>query len=142
LLQPKILSKLIDERGDVEIPVKNIRRVISGETSDKMIEMLEKAVEEGEAKYFVSKDYKIAGKTGTAQIPEGGKYSPSRTNATFVGFLSGSKNLSMIVRLEEPKTSIYAADTAVPLWMKMISDIAKLYGIPPDKAVVATPPAM
>ena len=98
-----------------------------------MIDLLEKAAEGGEAKYFTIKNYKVAGKTGTAQIPEGGKYSPDRTNATFVGFLSGSKSVSMIVKLEEPQASVYAADTAVPLWMEIVLELVKFYGLPPDK---------
>lgn len=135
LIQPKIISKIIDDGGEIEIPVKNIRRVISGETSNTMVELLEKAAEGGEAKFFILKDYRISGKTGTAQIPEGGKYSPDRTNATFAGFLTSSKAFSLIVRLEQPKESVYAAETAVPLWMEMVSELVKFYGIPPDNVV-------
>ncbi len=138
LLQPKIISKMVDEKGETEIPVKNIRRVMSKETSDTMIDLLEKAAEEGEAKYFILKDYRVAGKTGTAQIPEEGKYSPSRTNATFAGFLVSSKAFSLIVRLEEPKTSVYAAETSVPLWMDITSELVKFYGIPPDGVIEKT----
>ena len=47
LMQPKIISKLIDENGEIEIPAKNIRRVISKETSDIMVDLLEKAAEGG-----------------------------------------------------------------------------------------------
>lgn len=135
LLQPKILSKLVDEKGSTDIPVRIIRRVISKETSDTMVDLLEKAAEGGEAKYFTLKDYRISAKTGTAQIPEGGKYSPDRTNATFVGFLTGSKAFSMIVKFEEPKTSIYAAETAAPVWMQVASDLVNFYGIAPDKVI-------
>ncbi len=39
----------------------------------------------------------------------------------------------MIVKLEEPNSSIYAAETAVPLWMEIMSDLVKFYGIPADK---------
>jgi len=133
LIRPKIISKLIDNGKEIEMPTKNIKQVISNQTSATMIDLLEKAAVGGEAKYFILKDYKIAGKTGTAQIPEGGKYSPDKTNATFCGFLSGTKKISMIVRLEEPKTSIYAAETAVPLWMEIINDLVELYGIAPDR---------
>ena len=135
LLKPKIISKITDGNKIIEMPVKSLRQVLSQKTSATMIDLLEKAVEGGEAKYFVLKDYRIAGKTGTAQIPEGGKYSPDRTNATFVGFLSGDKKISMIVRLEEPKTSIYAAETSVPLWMEIVTELVKYYGIAPDKVV-------
>lgn len=138
LLQPKIISRLVDEKGSTDIPVKIVRRVLSKETSDTMVDLLEKAAEGGEAKYFILKDYRVSAKTGTAQIPEGGKYSPDRTNATFVGFMTGSKAFSMIVKFEEPKTSIYAAETAAPVWMQVASDLANFYGIPPDKVIETT----
>ncbi|MFZ2663892.1 MAG: penicillin-binding protein 2 [Patescibacteria group bacterium] len=133
LLQPKIISKLVDEKESIDIPVKIVRQVMSKETSDTMVDLLEKAAEGGEAKYFILKDYRVSGKTGTAQIPEGGKYSPDRTNATFVGFMTGSKVFSMIVKFEEPKVSIYAAETSAPVWMQVALDLVNFYGIPPDK---------
>ncbi len=135
LMQPKIISKLVDEKGVTEIPSKNVRRVITKETSDTMIDLLEKAAEGGEAKFFILKDYRISGKTGTAEIPEEGKYSANRTNATFVGFLTNSKAFSLIVRLREPQESPWAAETAVPLWMEIASELVKYYGIPPDTVI-------
>jgi cell division protein FtsI/penicillin-binding protein 2 len=138
LMQPKIISKLVDENGETEIPPKNIRRVISKETSDIMVDLLEKAAEGGEGKYFVLKEYRISGKTGTAEIPEGGSYSESGTNATFVGFLTGSKAFSLIVKLQEPQESPWAAETAVPIWMDIASELVKFYGIPPDRVVENT----
>lgn len=132
LMQPKIVSKIIDGDEVTEIPAKSIRRVITQETSDVMVDLLEKAAEGGEAKFFILKDYRISGKTGTADIPEVGGYAKNRTNATFAGFLTQSKAFSMIVRLEEPKESYYASETAVPLWMKITSELVKFYGIPPD----------
>jgi cell division protein FtsI/penicillin-binding protein 2 len=98
-----------------------------------MVKLLEEAASGGEARYFVLKNYRIAGKTGTAQIPEEGKYAADRTNATFVGFVAGSKRFSMIVKLEEPKSSIYAAETAVPLWMDITKELVKYFGLAPDR---------
>jgi len=112
--------------------------VISKETSDIMVDLLEKAAEGGEGKYFVLKEYRISGKTGTAEIPEGGSYSESGTNATFVGFLTGSKAFSLIVKLQEPQESPWAAETAVPIWMDIASELVKFYGIPPDRVVENT----
>jgi cell division protein FtsI/penicillin-binding protein 2 len=136
LLEPKIISEIIDGNKEIVMPTKNLRRVISKETAATMVDLLEKAAEGGEAKFFTLKDYRIAGKTGTAEVPdETGGYSSDKTNATFVGFLAGSKRFSMIVRLEEPKTSIYAAETAAPLWMNMATELVKYYGLPPDKQI-------
>ncbi len=133
LLEPKIIEKIKEPKKDIIIPTKNVRRVISSETDKTMVYLLEQAAEGGEAKYFTLKDYKIAGKTGTAQVPEEGHYSSDKTNATFVGFLSGTRRFSMIVRLNEPKTSIYAAETAVPLWMDTALELINFFGIAPDK---------
>ena len=132
LMQPRIVSQIIDEHKTLDLPVKSIRRVMSKKSADTVSDMLVQAVEGGESKFFNIKNYLIAGKTGTAQIPVNGKYDPQKTNATFVGYLANSKKFSMIVRLDRPETSVYAAETAVPLWMSIASDLVTLYSIPPD----------
>ena len=133
LIVPRVVDKIIDGEKEIEIPVKKVRRVVSKRTADTMVELLVLAVEGGEAKFFNTKNYKIGGKTGTAQIPFNGKYDPQKTNATFVGFFAGTRNISMIVRLEQPTKSIYAAETAVPLWMSIAEELANYFGITPDK---------
>lgn len=133
LLQPKIIDHIVDQGNYIEMPTRQIRRVLSKQTADTMVSLLESAADSGEAKYFVLKNYQVAGKTGTAQIPFEGKYDPERTNATFVGFLSKSRKFSMIVKLEEPRSSIYAAETSAPLWMDITRELVKFYGLAPDK---------
>lgn len=133
LYQPQIVQKIIDAKAETEIEPKELGRVIKQETSDTMVDMLIQAVDGGESKYFNIKNYIVAGKTGTAQIAVAGGYDPQKTNATFVGFLPTSNKFSMIVKLREPQTSIYAAETAVPLWMETAGELARYYSIPPDK---------
>lgn len=139
LIRPRIVSSIITDNKEVEIPVTIQKRVISEDTADTMVILLTDAVSGGEAKFFNLKHYDIAGKTGTAQIPVEGKYDPNKTNATFVGFPTRSKKYSMIVKLQEPKESIYAAETAVPLWMQISDDLVKYFGLPPDKYPVEAP---
>jgi len=135
LMKPFVVEDIIDDSGRIlsEFDPKSLRRVISKESADTMVEMLTEAVSGGEAKFFVSNKYFVAGKTGTAQIPVGGSYDPNKTNATFVGFLPKSKKFVMLVKLEEPRTSIYASETAVPVWMDIAENLAAYYKIPPDK---------
>jgi cell division protein FtsI/penicillin-binding protein 2 len=48
-----------------------------------------------------------------------------RTNATFVGFSPVQEaKMIMLVRVEEPKNSPYAAFTAVPIWIDIFKVIA------------------
>ncbi|EKD99530.1 MAG: hypothetical protein ACD_22C00237G0010 [uncultured bacterium] len=132
LMQPKIVAQIIEQNKVIKIPDKAVRKAISKESSDTMIDLLSQAVSGGESKYFNLKNYTIAGKTGTAQIPINGVYDATKTNASFVGFLPASKKFSMIVRLDRPESSSYAAETAVPLWMGIADELIKYYGIPPD----------
>jgi stage V sporulation protein D (sporulation-specific penicillin-binding protein) len=132
-VHPKIIKEIVEEDRVIEIPTKVSGRVLKKETAETMDRMLVHAVLGGESKFFNIKNYLIAGKTGTAQIPLHGKYDdPTRTNATFVGYLASSKKYSMIVRLYRPSASYFAAETAVPLWMRITEDLTKYYGIPPD----------
>jgi len=51
-VRPKIISKIVDGEREIEIPAKSIRKVISKETSDTMVNLLEEAAEGGEAKFL------------------------------------------------------------------------------------------
>jgi len=50
--------------------------------------------------------------------------------------MTDTKKFSMIVVLQEPRTSTYASETAVPLWMETATELLEYYGIPPDKETV------
>ena len=110
-----------------------VRQVLETQNARIMIDLLTAAAEGGEGKFFVLKKYRVAGKTGTAQIPVEGHYDAEKTNTTFVGFLPNSLKFVMLVRLKEPASSIYAAETAVPLWMDITKDLVSLFAIPPDR---------
>ena len=110
-----------------------IRRVISADTSGTVTQMLTSAVDKGESRYYNLKKYTIAGKTGTAQIAINGSYDPQKTNTTFVGFLPKDPRFVMLIKLERPSSSIYAAETAVPLWMSLAEELAVQMRILPDR---------
>ncbi len=79
--------------------------------------------------------YRIAGKTGTADIAssDGSGYSGS-VNHTFVGFgPTTDPKFVILTRIEEPKGVRYAEATAVPLAGKIMKYLVNYYGIPPDK---------
>ena len=126
--EPNGNLKVVKQRNTKTV----VSRVITQKSSFTMTDMLFKAASSGEAKFFVSKKYQIAGKTGTAQIAVDGGYDPDQTNATFVGFLPKSNKFVMLVRFTKPQTSIYAAETAVPAWMDISEKLANYYRIPYD----------
>ena len=93
-----------------------------------------KAVDEGEAKFAKTKGYKVAGKTGTAQIPILGHYDPNKTIASFVGFApADNPKFVMLVRYNEPSSSIFGAETAAPTFFAIANELFIYYGIAPQE---------
>jgi len=132
-IKPKIIKKIIKpNKEEIIFPDLIERRVISERTNRYMEKILEESTSLNEGKFFALKKYKISGKTGTAQIAKNNQYVENISNATFVGYLSTSKRFSMIVRLEEPSSSTYAAETALPLWMDTAEELANFLNIPAD----------
>ena len=96
--------------------------------------MMVAAAKEGEAKWTNVKGYKIAGKTGTAQVAVGGKYASELTNASFIGFAPADKpKFVMLVTLKEPSSSPWASETAAPLWFSIAQDLLNHFNVVPGE---------
>jgi stage V sporulation protein D (sporulation-specific penicillin-binding protein) len=135
LMQPKVVTAIESENGNLRKIADKVRgNAISEKTAKIMTEILVNAVEKGEAKWAKLAGYRIAGKTGTASIPVKGHYDEKNTIASFIGFApADNPKFVMMVILEKPTTSIYAAETAAPLFFDLAKDLLTYYGIPPSK---------
>lgn len=135
LMQPRVVTAFKNANGEVfKIPVKVKGMPISEKTAKVMAEILVNAVEKGEAQWTKLKGYRIAGKTGTASIPVRGHYDPNSTIASFIGFApADNPKFAMLVVLEKPTSSIYAAETAAPMFFDIARDLLTYYGIPPSE---------
>jgi cell division protein FtsI/penicillin-binding protein 2 len=133
-MEPHVVAAVEGKDGSiVKIPPKLIDTPISPETAKVMTEIMINAVNKGEASWTRLKGYRIAGKTGTASIPIQGHYDPNHTIASFVGFApADNPRFAMLVVLNRPKTSIYGAETAAPIFFKIAKSILEYYGIPPE----------
>lgn len=132
LVEPHLVNQVLGDRT-LTIPAKTVRRVISSPAARIITDMMVNAVNSGEAQWTKIKGYKIAGKTGTAQIPVAGHYDEEKTIASFVGFApADNPQFAMLVKLREPQSSPWAAETAAPLWMSLARFLFFYYNIPPD----------
>ncbi|MBI5352147.1 MAG: penicillin-binding protein 2 [Chloroflexi bacterium] len=103
---------------------------ISAQTADTLNEMLANSLE-FEGSMALVEGYRIAGKTGTAQIP--GEYETDATNASFIGWGPVDDPKFMIyVWLERPTASIWGSETAAPVFAQMAEKTILLLNIPPD----------
>ncbi|MBI2613627.1 MAG: penicillin-binding protein 2 [Candidatus Levybacteria bacterium] len=135
IMQPRVVKAFENANGEtLKIPVKVKGTPISAKTAKVMTEILVNAVEKGEAQWTKLKGYRIAGKTGTASIPVAGHYDPKNTITSFIGFAPADKpKFAMLVILNKPTSSIYAAETAAPLFFDIAKDLLSYYGIPPSE---------
>ncbi len=134
LVQPRVVKEIRDGSGRV-VPIKpkKSRSVISSASAHIMTEMMIAAVDRGEAKWAKPKGYRIAGKTGTAQIPVAGHYDDKKTIASFVGFApADDPKFVMLVTLREPTSSPWGSETAAPLFFTIAKDLFSYYGIAPE----------
>ncbi len=135
LMKPTVIKKVTDRTsGEViaSLPIEE-HRVVSETTANQVAQMMVSAAQHGEAQWIASKTHTVAGKTGTSQIAEAGTYSADMTIASFVGFSPAQKpKFAMIVKLTEPKSSIWAAETAAPLWYSIADRLYLLLDVPPD----------
>jgi len=75
----------------------------------------------------------IAGKTGTAQVPEKGVYT-KKTIHSFVGFLPAYRpRFNLVVKLDNPKKGEYAESTAAPLFAELAKFLVETYNLEPEK---------
>lgn len=127
LMKPIILE---DEES------KEVRKVISSETSEKVCKMMVSAVNKNIL--AVIPNYSVAGKTGTAFVPDfqKGGYSDEVIN-TYVGFapvkpLEGGSIFTVLVKLDKPEGSPLAGQTVVPAFRELMYSILNYYNISPD----------
>ena len=94
--------------------------------------MLATSLEEESSDALVE-GYKIAGKTGTAEIPGPEGYSSSVTNTSFVGWGPvDDPRFIVYVWLEKPTTSIWGSVVASPVFKEVVENLVVLMDIPPD----------
>lgn len=138
LMKPYIVRRIVEGDQAAEVKPMVIRRVISGETAETLTGMLVEAVERADSQ-AVLPGYKVAGKTGTAQIPVPGGYHPTLTLASFVGYLpADDPQVLVLVIIDRPTTSKWGSETAAPAFKRIAEQLVVLLNIPPDNIRVAS----
>jgi cell division protein FtsI/penicillin-binding protein 2 len=134
LVTPQVASSMVSKNGKlVKFENKPPKRVLSKTTTAILSEMMVSAVDNGGAKWAKPKGFRIAGKTGTAQIPIKGHYDTEKTIASFIGFAPVEKPaFIMLVVLREPTSSPWGSETAAPLFFDITRDLFAYLNIFPQ----------
>jgi len=124
--------RLIDKIGTKRVTSKRAARVVSRHTADRMMAMFRDVVVEGTGTEAAIPGYTVAGKTGTAQKAENGRY-VRKYVASFVGLVPAKQpRFAILVMVDEPKGNIYGGVVAAPAFRDIARFNLQYLEVPPD----------
>jgi cell division protein FtsI/penicillin-binding protein 2 len=141
LMQPHVVKEFITPDDDgvrrISVAPMAVRRAVSPETAAVMTDMMVEVVAKGAPKAAVP-GYRVAGKSGTAQIPEPYGYNPTDTIAAFVGFApADDPRFVLLIKLDRPSVSPWGTQTAAPAFQAIAQRLLIYMQVPPDDLRVA-----
>lgn len=132
MVTPHVLSSMLRDGHQYQVPSQYAGTPIRPETARILNEMLAISLEQ-ESSQALLPGYRLAGKTGTAQIPTDYGYDADYTNASFIGWGPVDDPQFMVyIWLQKPASSIWASETAAPVFSKVAEQSVIILNIPPD----------
>ena len=135
LLQPYLVSSVVDANGKTvkKTQTKEIRQVISADTSEKVRKMMKSVVDNGTGKNGYVAGYSVGGKTGTStklgesKNGEGDKYIVS------FGAIAPSDDpeIAMLIIVDEPNQDLGGGALCAPIAAQVTQEAMNVLGIEP-----------
>ncbi|MCA9884654.1 MAG: penicillin-binding protein 2 [Anaerolineae bacterium] len=133
MMQPRIVQQRIvgDDVQNIEPVV--LRRVIGIDTAHAVRDMMVQVVlDPNGANLAAVPGYSIAGKTGTAQIPNAVGYEEGTSIASFIGFFpADDPRVTVLIRLDRP-AGYWGSRTAAPAFQDLAEQLVLYLAIPND----------
>ncbi len=114
------------------------KKIISDETSSLVRFALENVVAKGSGHNAYIENYRIGGKTGTAQTVENGIYSSSKYILSFVGFMpADDPEIVVYVAIQNAKNVVqYGGTVSAPIAKNIFKSAIDIFDIKPSKDVI------
>lgn len=134
LLRPRLVDRMVT--GDLEQTFKpeRRRRILSQQTANRLTSILVGVVERGTGAQAALDGYLVAGKSGTAQKAENGRYSHSKVVASFIGYAPAeAPRFVMLVMFDEPKKKRWGGTAAAPVFRRIAQQALHYLQVPPAR---------
>ena len=132
LMRPHVVREVRSPEGTRRIAPQTVRQVISPETARIVTNMMVNAVDKSVVGLAKLEGYRVAGKSGTAELLVNGRYSPEDTVASFVGFApADAPKFLVLVAITRPKDNIWGEAVAAPIFSGIMHDLLAHAGVPP-----------
>ncbi len=137
LMRPYLVKEIVRPDGTtVKTKPVILGTPINEKTSAQLKSMLVDVVDKGFDKARI-KGYDVAGKTGTAQIPDpngGGYLANDQFIHDFVGFAPAySPRFVVLIKMDRPKGIKFAADSLSPVFGDIARYLIRYFNIPPTR---------
>jgi cell division protein FtsI (penicillin-binding protein 3) len=127
MMKPYLISAIREYGKDERVfePEVLVEKIAPDEAIRQLRACTEEVVLTGTGRHIQSPFYKIAGKTGTAQVADKGiRYTDGVYQGSFVGYFPADKpryTIAIVIRTKERSNSYYGGTLAAPVF-RMISD--------------------
>lgn len=130
LLSPYIVKEAVNSLGELVYKgePKVMREVMTTDTTAWIRLAMRRVVTEGTGRRAATSITDVAGKTGTAQVAEGGKYAKGKYVGSFIGFWPyEDPKYIMLIAIGEPSNGrFYGGDIAAPVFKSIVEEMAEL----------------
>ena len=136
LMQPRIVKEITntDTNTVTEVPVTQVRQVISKQTAEQVKSMMESVVVDGSGRHASVSGYSIGGKTGTSEPPIGREEEGYVASYVAISPIEDTQ-ISLLLTLYQPegKNGHQGGQVAGPVVSQMLSEILPYLGVPSDE---------
>lgn len=141
LYRPYIVKRILEPETKsviVENERHEVRRVISEDSSKLVRFSLESVVANGTGRNAYIENYRVGGKTGTAQKVQDGKYIVGNYIVSFIGFMpADDPKIVVYVAIDNPKgITQYGGTVSAPVAKTILKEAASILDIEPSKEVM------
>jgi cell division protein FtsI (penicillin-binding protein 3) len=137
-VRPSVVDRILDGKGACVQTTRPERvRIMRPETAAAVRNAFEGVVLRGTGKRASLEGYRAAGKTGTAQKQERGRFSKTKYLASFIGFAPlPFPRVTILVQIDEPRGAIYGGEVAAPVFREIAQETLLSLHILPDKSLL------
>ncbi len=143
LMKPQIVNQLVNPETKAVVksyPPSVVRRVVTAAVASQVRSALESVVAQGTGANAYRDGYRIAGKTGTAQVAVNGRYSGTHYIVSFIGMApANDPKLVAYVAIDYPKPQgpVFGGVIAAPVVGNVLADSLAYMGVKPSVTGIA-----
>ena len=129
LVRPRLIRSVKSPGFETRSEAVRVRRVVSRDTAHRLLNMMQRVVEDGTAPAAAIDGLCVYGKTGTAQKvdPETRRYSHRDYVSSFVGMTEiHHRPLVCLILLDTPRGAVYGGTVAAPVFRRVCERVMQL----------------